>query len=85
MTENLERAGAAAKTRATIYLDPALHRALRLKAAETRLSISELVSDAVRQSLSEDQQDLATFDERATEPTISYEELLNKLKASGDL
>ncbi|MDT0498043.1 hypothetical protein RM530_11805 [Algiphilus sp. W345] len=48
MTAKLERASAAANTRATIYLDPALHRALRLKAAETRLSISELVSDAVR-------------------------------------
>ena len=58
--------------RATVYLDPALHRALRVKAAETDRSLSELVNDAVRRSLMEDQMDLAAFEERAEEPLLAF-------------
>ena len=54
--------------RATVYLDPDLHRALRMKAAETDQSLSDLVNAAIRQSLLEDAEDLAAFDERATSP-----------------
>jgi plasmid stability protein len=71
--------------RSTIYLDPALHRALRIKAANTQRSMSDLVNDAVRMALREDQEDLAAFDERAEEPTISYEELLKDLRAHGKI
>ena len=71
--------------RSTIYLDPALHRALRIKAADTQRSMSDLVNDAVRMALREDQEDLAAFDERAEEPTISYEELLKDLRAHGKI
>ena len=71
--------------RATIYLDPALHKALRLKAASAGRSLSELVNEAVRESLREDQEDLAAFTERVAEPTMSYEELLDDLKAHGKL
>jgi predicted transcriptional regulator len=71
--------------RATIYLDPALHRALRLKAASSNRTVSDLVNEAVRQSLREDQEDLAAFAERVAEPTMSYEELLTDLKAHGKL
>jgi predicted HicB family RNase H-like nuclease len=49
--------------RATIYLDPVLHKALRLKAVETSRSVSELVNDAVREALAEDAEDLEAFDE----------------------
>jgi hypothetical protein len=72
-------------TRSTIYFKPDLHRALRLKAAHTQCSISHLVNDAVRQSLLEDQEDLAAFEDRAKEPLISYEQLLNDLKKHGKL
>lgn len=72
-------------TRSTIYFDPQLHKILRMKAALTRQSVSELVNEAVRQSLAEDQEDLATFEQRAEEPTMSYEALLNDLKAHGKL
>jgi len=58
--------------RSTIYLEPEIHRALRLKAASTRRSVSDLVNETVRQALQEDQEDLAAFDERAAEPTITY-------------
>ncbi len=69
--------------RATIYFDPAMHNALRHKAVETSRSVSDIVNDAVRLSLSEDAEDLAAFDERIHEPLITYEALLKDLKASG--
>jgi hypothetical protein len=71
--------------RATIYLDADLHRALRLKAAETDTSISELVNTAVRRTLAEDAEDLAAFRERADEPTLAFEELVRDLKQRGKL
>lgn len=71
--------------RSTIYFAPEIHKALRLKAVSTHRSVSDLVNDAVRQALREDQEDLAAFDERAAEPTMTYEELLNDLKAHGKL
>jgi hypothetical protein len=75
----------APNTRATIYFEPSLHRAIRLKAAHTQRSISDIVNDAVRQALREDQEDLAAFEERIAEPEISYEALLKDLKAHGKL
>ncbi|MHB8425239.1 MAG: CopG family transcriptional regulator [Gammaproteobacteria bacterium] len=72
-------------TRATIYLDPDLHRALRLKAASTHRPISELVNALVRQSLVEDAADLAAFEDRVAEPALTYEQLLKDLKAHGKL
>lgn len=71
--------------RSTIYLDETLHKALRMKAASTGSSISELVNDAVRDSLREDQEDLAAFEERVKEPEVSYEALLKDLKAHGKI
>jgi len=62
--------------RATIYFDPQLHHALRVKAAETECSMSELVNEAIKLSLAEDQIDLAAFDERADEPLLAFEDVL---------
>jgi predicted transcriptional regulator len=72
-----------AATRATIYLDPELHKALRLKAVETSQSLSKLVNDAIRESLSEDAEDIAAFEERIKEPLISYETMIKRLKKDG--
>ncbi|MBW2066997.1 MAG: ribbon-helix-helix protein, CopG family [Deltaproteobacteria bacterium] len=69
--------------RATIYLDPDLHKALKLKAIETSRSISDLVNEAVREALAEDAEDLAAFDERAGEPLISYDEMVKRLRRDG--
>ena len=69
--------------RATIYFDPNLHKALRLKAFETSRSVSELVNEAVREVLSDDAEDLLSFEERADETLISYEEMVKKLKKDG--
>ncbi|MFP4373354.1 MAG: ribbon-helix-helix protein, CopG family [Spirochaetaceae bacterium] len=71
--------------RSTIYFDADLHEALRLKAAHSHRSVSEIVNDAVREALAEDQEDLAAFGERVAEPTVSYEALLNDLKADGKI
>ena len=71
--------------RATVYFEPELHQALRIKAAHTQRSISDLVNDAVRQLLREDQEDLASVADRAAEPTLSYEELLDGLKSHGKI
>ena len=72
-----------AAMRATVYLDPELHKALRLKAVETTQSISRLVNDAIKESLSEDAEDMAAFEERAKEPLISYEAMIKRLKKDG--
>lgn len=74
-----------AAKRATVYFEPELHRAVRLKAAHTHRSISEIVNDAVRMALREDEEDLAAFEDRVAEPAISYEALLRDLKAHGKL
>jgi len=71
--------------RTTVYFDPALHRALRLKAAETDQSLSELVNAAVRETLAEDSEDLEAFDSRALEPNLSFEDVLKDLKRRGKL
>ena len=71
--------------RATVYFEPKLHQAIRLKAAHMHRSVSDVVNDAVRLALREDQEDLAAFADRAAEPVISYEALLKDLKAHGKL
>ena len=71
--------------RATIYLDPDLHKALKIKAAQSDRTLSELVNIAVRLSLAEDHEDLLAFDERKDEPSLDFEEVLKELKASGKI
>ena len=71
--------------RATIYFDPAVHRVLKVKAAETSTSISEIIDKAIRRELLEDEEDLRAFKERVAEPTISYEKLIADLKKDGKI
>jgi hypothetical protein len=75
----------AASKRSTIYLEPTLHRALRLKAAETDRTISDLVNEAVREALAEDADDLAAIDARKREPRRPFEALVADLKRRGRL
>ena len=74
-----------ANKRATVYFDSDVHKVLRLKAAQTEKSVSDLVNDAVRSSLSEDAQDIAAFAKRKKEKSISFESALKKLKSSGKI
>ena len=71
--------------RTTVYFDPALHRARRVKAAETDQSLSDLVNAAVRETLAEDSEDLEAFESRAHEPSLSFENVLKDLKRRGKL
>lgn len=71
--------------RSTIYFDPSIHQALKIKSVTTSQSVSELVDEALRQVMAEDQEDLETYAKRIEEPDISYEELLNDLKQHGKI
>ena len=71
--------------RSTIYLEPDLHRAVRLKSANTNRSISDIVNESLRLALAEDEADLRAFEVHADDPLMTYEELLTKLKADGKI
>ena len=71
--------------KSTIYFDPQIHKALRMKAAETDSSVSDIVNNAVRLTLSEDAEDIAAFEERASEPNLSFEDVLKDLRKRGKL
>jgi len=71
--------------RTTIYIDPDLHHALRMKAAETEHSMSELVEEAIKFSLAEDSVDLAALDERKDETSLPFEDVLKKLRKNGKI
>jgi len=66
-----------------LYLDTNLHTALRLKSIAVSRSLSEIVNEAIRQSLAEDAQDIEAFESRAREPLLSYDEMVKKLKKDG--
>ncbi|MBI5095144.1 MAG: CopG family transcriptional regulator [Candidatus Hydrogenedentes bacterium] len=74
-----------ATKRSTVYFESEIHQALRMKAASTHRSLSDLVNEAVRQALMEDREDLAAFKDRAAESTVCHEALLEDLKAHGKL
>ena len=74
-----------AQKRATIYFDPYLHRALRLKAAATDCSISELVNEAVKAALAEDASDIEAFEVRESEPDYAFEDVVKDLKRRGKI
>ena len=71
--------------RSTVYFDESIHQALRMKAVTSHRSLSEVVNDAVKLLLSEDQQDLTAFEQRVNEPTMSYKALLDDLSKHGKL
>ena len=71
--------------RSTVYFDPSIHNILKVKALETSRSISDLVNEAILHELSEDAEDLNAFEQRAAEPSISFEALVKGLKADGKI
>jgi len=71
--------------RATVYLDSMVHRALKVKAAQASRSISDLVNEAVRNSLAEDFEDLEAFENRLNEPNLDFEYILKELRSSGKI
>lgn len=71
--------------RSTVYFEPAIHHALKIRAASSHVSVSELIDEAVRLLMREDQEDLEAISERSLESEISYEDLLNDLKQHGKI
>jgi len=71
--------------RSTVYFEPTIHQALKIRSASSHISISEIVDEAVRAFMCEDQEDLEAFSERVNEPEISYEALLSDLKKHGKI
>ena len=71
--------------RSTVYFDPAIHQALRVKATTSQLSVSELVDEAVRLLIREDQEDLAAAEDRVDEPELSREDLFRALTMLGKI
>jgi hypothetical protein len=71
--------------RATVYFEPEIHRALRLKAAATDRSISDMVNDAVKLALAEDAEDLAAFEERDHEKSVDFETVVRSLRRRGKI
>lgn len=69
--------------RATVYLDPKLHQALKIKAAQTERTLSDLINTAIRHILAEDLEDLSAFEQRKSEPNLDFQDVLKELKASG--
>lgn len=72
-------------SKATLYLDEPIHRALRLKAAETNQSMSELVNDALKASLQEDLEDIRDWRERKDDEPLGYEAFVEMLKQDGTI
>ena len=71
--------------RTTIYFEPEIHRALRMRAAADDISVSELVNNAIRQLLVEDLEDWAAIEERANEPSLDFEDFVRSLQQRGKL
>ena len=71
--------------RATVYFEPDVHKALRLRAAASDKTISEMVNDAVRQALAEDADDLAAASSRRNEPTVDFASFVRDMKRRGRL
>jgi plasmid stability protein len=74
-----------ATKRSTIYFDPDLHKAIKIKAALSHHTISEIVNDILKRALAEDAEDLSAFEERASEPNLDFEEVLKSLKKRGKI
>jgi plasmid stability protein len=71
--------------RVTVYFDAEVHKALRLRAAASDRSVSDMVNDAVRASLAEDAADLEAFSERRNERSVSFETFVTGLKRRGKI
>jgi len=74
---------ATTQKRATVYFEPEIHKALKIKSLETSKSVSELVNNAVKELFAEDAEDLAAIEQRADDKLISYAEIIKRLKKDG--
>jgi hypothetical protein len=71
------------QTRATVYFEADVHKALRLRAASNDQSISDMVNAAVKTLLAEDAADLAAFEKRKREKSVSFDSFVRGMKRRG--
>jgi hypothetical protein len=69
--------------RVTVYLEPDLHKALKLKSVETSQSVSDIINGAIQKYLAGDAEDIAATEKRVKKPLISYNEMVKRLKKNG--
>lgn len=69
--------------RTTITLNDKLFRALKMRAAESDESISQLIENAVKYQVLEDIEDIEDAAKREHEPTYSFDDLVKQFKAEG--
>ena len=74
---------ATTQKRATVYFDPEIHKALKIKSLETSKSVSKLINNAVKELFAEDAEDMAVIEQRADDKLISYAEIIKRLKKDG--
>lgn len=85
MTLLAYRSGVIAPRRTTVYFDPDVHRALRLKAAANDRSLSDTVNAALRSALGEDADDLAAAKQRRRERAVDFEDFVQSMRRRGKL
>lgn len=73
----------ASQKRATVYFEAEVHKALRLRAAANDQSVSDMVNAAVKVSLAEDAADLAAFEKRKREKSVSFDSFVQGMKRRG--
>lgn len=71
--------------RTTITFEPEVHRALRIRAAETSRSMSDLVNQAVSFSLAGEEEHPAGCYEGKSEAQISVDKMVAQFKKDGVL
>jgi hypothetical protein len=76
----------AATKRATVYFDAEIYEGLRERAAKVGTSMSDIVNEAVRQTLidyEQDDEDSAEFERRRGEANIPFADVVADLKIRG--
>jgi len=67
----------------TVYLEPKIYRALKVKSAITDRTVSEIINAAVIEVLREDTIDLEVFVKRSKESVRFFKHILKDLKRDG--
>ncbi|OQW47627.1 MAG: hypothetical protein A4S09_15045 [Proteobacteria bacterium SG_bin7] len=72
-----------ARKKTTVYLEPEILKAAKLRAVEADQSLAEYLREAVVAQLAEDLDDIEIAKKRKKEPRISLEDVLKDLRKSG--
>ncbi|RLA05982.1 MAG: CopG family transcriptional regulator [Gammaproteobacteria bacterium] len=71
--------------KSTIYFQPKIHQQVAQIAQNNNTTISNIINETLLQVLSENKEDLLSFQARANENSIGYDELMEDLKIHGKI